>query len=108
MVGYLYFYYNTETKETDYVGITKGLCRRIKEHKKDHWLTDKHIIAYVRMDEKYLQDSEYILISELKPKYNIVKRNIPQKLEGYSTNWDYLKEQFRIFDSNLRIADYFR
>lgn len=90
-MGYVYFYYNKLNKVYDYVGMTRSISRRVKEHKwYENWVTDNHMIGYVEVPDKYMCAVEYIFINELKPTRNINKRKIPETLEGYSTNWNEL------------------
>lgn len=90
-MGYVYFYYDKKRKICDYVGMTKGICRRVKEHEwYEDWVNENHVIGYVEVPDKYMTAVEYVFINELKPIRNINKRKIPKDLEGYSTNWKEL------------------
>ena len=107
-MGYVYFYYDTKRKKTDYAGITNSIYRRTKEHRwYESWVTDDHVVCYIKLSDEYLTAAEYVFINELKPTRNIMKRKVPKKLEGYSTDWETLKSQVKIFEKDLRFADIF-
>lgn len=107
-MGYIYFYYDTERKVVDYVGITKGICRRIKEHEwYEDWVNENHIIGYLQLPDKYLSAAEYVFINELHPTRNIRKKKVPKSLDGYFTDWNALLPQIEIFGNDLRFADLF-
>lgn len=107
-MGYVYFYYDKERKVVDYVGITQSLSRRTKEHIwYEDWVNDNHIVGYIKLPDEYLCAAEYVFINELKPTRNINKRKVPPKLEGYSTDWETLLPQIKIFGNDLRFADSF-
>lgn len=90
-MGYVYFYYDTERKVCDYVGMTRSMARRTKEHRwYGKWVNENHVVGYVELDDKYMSAAEYVLINELKPTRNVMKKRVPKMLEGYSTNWDEL------------------
>lgn len=107
-MGYVYFYYDTKREVCDYVGITKSISRRTKEHLwYEDWVNDNHIIGYLPIPDKYMCDVEYVFINELKPIRNIQKRQIPEKLKGYSTNWDELLPRIKYYKTKSRVADHF-
>lgn len=90
-MGYVYFYYDKENKVYDYVGMTRSISRRVKEHSwYEDWVTDNHEIGYIKVPDQYMSAVEYIFINELKPIRNINKRKVPKNLDGYTTDWDEL------------------